>query len=111
MSRAGGHSFEEYLIETKGAKTKGILPAGLNNYPASSLGPIGEKKWRISNQCKVTMSWPGGHFFEEFLIETKGGKSIEKWLPGPNSYPAPSLGPIGEKKWRISNRCSHTRLQ
>jgi len=47
MSRPGGHFFEEFLIETKGAKTTGILQAGQNNYPAPSLGPIGEKKWRI----------------------------------------------------------------
>ena len=41
------HFFEELLIETKSAKTTGNLPAGLNNYHAPSLGPIGEKKWRI----------------------------------------------------------------
>ena len=41
------HFFEELLIETKSAKTTGNLPAGPNNYPAPSLGPIGEKKWRI----------------------------------------------------------------
>ena len=39
------HFFEELLIETKSAKTTGNLPAGPNNYPAPSLGPIGQKKW------------------------------------------------------------------
>ena len=47
MSRPGGHFFEEFLIETKGAKTMGNLPAGPNNYPAPSLGAIDEKKWLI----------------------------------------------------------------
>ena len=47
MSRRGGHFFEEFLIEKKGAKTMGNLPAGPNNKPAPSLDPIGEKKWRI----------------------------------------------------------------
>ena len=47
MSGPGGHFFEEFLIETKGVKTTGNLPAGSNNYPAPSLGLIGEKKWRI----------------------------------------------------------------
>ena len=41
------HFFEELLIEPKSAKTTSNLPAGLNNYLAPSLGPIGEKKWRI----------------------------------------------------------------
>jgi len=43
MSRPGGHFFEEFLIETKGVKTTGNLPAGPNNYPAPSLGQISEK--------------------------------------------------------------------
>jgi len=47
------------------------------------------------------LSRPGGHFFEEFLIEKKGAKTMGNLLTGPNNYPAPSLGPIGEKKWRI----------
>ena len=47
MSRPGGNFFEEILIETKGAKTTANLPAGPNNYPEPSLGPIGEKKWQI----------------------------------------------------------------
>jgi len=47
MSRPGGYFYVEFLIKTKGAKTMGKLPAGENNYPASSLGTIGEKKWRI----------------------------------------------------------------
>ena len=46
MSRPGGHFFEEFSIKTKGAKTMDNLPAGLHNYPAPSLGPIGEKKGR-----------------------------------------------------------------
>ena len=103
MSSPGGHIFEEFLMETKGAKTTGNLPAGPNNYPAPSLGPIGEKKLRISNQCKATMSRPGGHYFEELLIETRGAKTMGKLPAGPNNYPAQSLGLIGEKKWRISN--------
>ena len=39
MSRRGGHFFEEFLIETKSAKTM-TMPAGPNNYRAPSLGPI-----------------------------------------------------------------------
>jgi len=41
------HSAAKGLIITKSAKTTGNLPAGPNNYPAPSFGPIGEKKWRI----------------------------------------------------------------
>jgi len=103
MGRPGGHFFEEFLIETKGARTMGKLPAGPNNYPAPSLGPIGEKK--------ATMSRPGGLFFEEFLMETLRTKTMGKLPTGLNNYPAPIFGPIGEKKWQISNRCSITRLQ
>ena len=99
MSRPGGHFFEEFLIETKGAKTTGNLPAGTNNYPAPSLGPIGEKNWQIKTD--VARLGYNEHFFMEFLIEMNGAKTKGNLPVGPNNYPAPSLGPISEKKWRI----------
>ena len=86
MSRPGGHFFEEFFIETKGAKTTGNLPAGQNNY----LAPIDVARLGYNE-----------HFFEELLIETKSAKTTGNLPAGPNTYPAPSLGPIGEKKWRI----------
>ena len=57
------------------------------------------------------MTRPGGHFFEEFLIELKGAKTMGNLPAGPNFYPEPSLGPISEKKWQIYDQRSHTRLQ
>ena len=41
------------------------------------------------------------HFFEELLIETKSAKTMGNLPAVPNNYPAPSLGPIDEKKSRI----------
>ena len=81
MSRRGGYFFEEFLIETKGAKTMGNVPAGPNNYPAPNLAQLVRK----IGGYKINVARPAynEHFFEEFLIKTKGAKTTGNLPRGP----------------------------
>ena len=104
MSRRGGHFFEEFLMETKVSKAIGICPRA----QITTLHPVWAQSVRKSGGYQIDVTTlgynehrPGGHFFEEFLIETKGAKTMGKLPASPNNYPAPSLSPISEKKWRI----------
>ena len=103
MSRCGGHFLEDFLIKRKMPRPWAIcLRAQISN-----LHSVWAQWVRKSGGYKIDVTrlgyneQPCGHIFEEFLMETKGAKTTGNLPAGPNNYPAPSLGPIGEKKWRI----------
>ena len=96
MNRPGVHFFEEFLIETKGAKTMGKLPEGLNNYPAPSLG----QSVRKSGGYQINVATLGYNeqawwsFLQGIFNRNERCQDHGQTAAGPKNYPAASLGPI-----------------